>query len=127
MGEIFLLHPFPGQYRKNKTAKMAEMMGQVRKLVFLIRVQTVATERSLPQAPETSRVRTPPRGRARRPVRQRDCQPGEPVAAVNQETPRRAPRMEARVGIQGIQMALCEDLVVIMVLILCLLVRLVHQ
>ena len=53
VGEIFLLHPFPGQDRKNKTAKMTEMMGQVGKFGLLIRVQTVATERSLPQAPET--------------------------------------------------------------------------
>jgi len=44
VGEIFLLHPFLGQDRKIKTAKMKKMMGQVGKLGLLIRVQTVATE-----------------------------------------------------------------------------------
>ena len=84
---------------------MKKMMGQVGKLGLMIRVQTVATERFLPQALETSRVRTPPRGLARQPVRQHDCQPEEPAAAVKEETPRLAPRMETQVGIQGLQMA----------------------
>ena len=106
VGKIFLLHPFLGQDRKIKTVKMTEMMGQVGKMGLLIRVQTVATERSLPQAPETSRVRTPPRDPAKRPVRQRDYQPGEPVAAEKQETLRLAPPMEAKVGIRGLQTAL---------------------
>ena len=100
------MHPFPAQDRKIKTAKMTKMMGQVGKSGLLIRVQTVATERFLPQGLETSRERTPPRGPARRPVRQHDCQPGERVAAVKQETPRLAPRMEVQVGIQGLQTAL---------------------
>ena len=106
VGEIFLLHPFLGQDRKIKTVKMTEMMGQVGKMGLLIRVQTVATERSLLQVLETPRLRTTPRGRAGRPVRQHDCQPGKPAAAVKQETPRLAPRMEAQVGIQSLQMAL---------------------
>ena len=106
VGEIFLLHHFPGQDRKIKTAKMTEMLGQVGKLGLLIRVQAMATGRSLPQAPETSRAITPHKGPARQPVRQRDCQPGEPVVVVKKETPRLAPRMEAQVGIQGLQAAL---------------------
>ena len=58
------------------------MLGQVGKLGLLFRVQTMATGLSLPQAPETPRVRTPHRAPARQPVRQRDCQPGAPVVAV---------------------------------------------
>ncbi|MEC8357401.1 MAG: hypothetical protein VXZ91_08300 [Pseudomonadota bacterium] len=84
---------------------MTEIMGQVGKLGLLIRVQAVATERSLPQGPETSRARAPPRGPVERPVRQRDCQSGDLVVAVKQETPRLAPRMETQVGIQGLQTA----------------------
>ena len=104
VGEIFLLHPSLGQDHKIKTAKMTKMMGQVGKLGLLTRVQTGATERLLRFWRPRARQHRPGPGQAA--GTSYDCQPGEPVAAVKQETPRLAPQMETQVGIQGLQTAL---------------------